>query len=126
MLDAAGSICKACGPRGLFTGYLPTLLEDVPDMACKFAAYETMRSLHRSFVGGRKASATVNSASWFNNHVQNAALMSVEPSVASSMVQHLFMTCSCKTWHCAGACAWGQAASKSWSVAHPQHCLNAA
>lgn len=58
VLDAAGSICKACGPRGLFTGYLPTLLEDVPDMACKFAAYETMRSLHRSFVGGRKASAT--------------------------------------------------------------------
>ncbi|KAK9840693.1 hypothetical protein WJX84_004600 [Apatococcus fuscideae] len=58
VVDAAGSICKACGPRGLFTGYLPTLLEDVPDMACKFAAYETMRSLHRNFVGGRKASAT--------------------------------------------------------------------
>ena len=60
VVDAAGSICKACGPRGLFTGYLPTLLEDVPDMACKFAAYETLRSLHRSFVGGRKASATVS------------------------------------------------------------------
>ena len=31
--------------------YLPTLLEDVPDMAVKFAAYETMRAAHRRFTG---------------------------------------------------------------------------
>jgi len=48
---AAKSITAAAGPRGLFTGYLPTLLEDVPDMAVKFAAYETMRAMHRRFTG---------------------------------------------------------------------------
>ena len=34
-----------------FLGYLPTLLEDVPDMAVKFAAYETMRTMHRRLTG---------------------------------------------------------------------------
>lgn len=56
VFSAASSITKAAGPRGLFTGYFPTLLEDVPDMACKFAAYESMRQLHRRMVGGRDAS----------------------------------------------------------------------
>jgi hypothetical protein len=42
---AARSIVGAAGPRGLFTGFLPTLLEDVPDMAIKFAAYESMRQV---------------------------------------------------------------------------------
>jgi solute carrier family 25 (mitochondrial S-adenosylmethionine transporter), member 26 len=45
VLAAARSITAAAGPRGLFTGWLPTLLEDVPDMAIKFAAYETMRQV---------------------------------------------------------------------------------
>lgn len=45
---AARSITAAAGVRGLFTGYLPTVLEDVPDMAFKFACYETLRSLHRA------------------------------------------------------------------------------
>jgi solute carrier family 25 S-adenosylmethionine transporter 26 len=53
---AATSIVKAAGPRGLFTGYLPTVLEDVPDMAIKFAAYESMRQLHSRFHKGRPAS----------------------------------------------------------------------
>ncbi|MAJ28815.1 hypothetical protein CBD41_05310 [bacterium TMED181] len=48
---AARQITSAAGPRGLFTGYLPTLLEDVPDMAVKFAAYETMRTMHRRLTG---------------------------------------------------------------------------
>lgn len=56
VLVAAHSICGAAGPKGLFTGYLPTLLEDVPDMAFKFAAYESLRSLH-SRVFARKATA---------------------------------------------------------------------
>ena len=47
------------GVRGLFTGYLPTLLEDVPDMAFKFAAYESMRSLHTRLRRGRKPSPQV-------------------------------------------------------------------
>ena len=34
---------KSAGPKGLFTGYFPTLIEDVPDMAFKFAAYESCR-----------------------------------------------------------------------------------
>ncbi|GMH44447.1 hypothetical protein BSKO_12399 [Bryopsis sp. KO-2023] len=56
VVEASGSIVKAAGPRGLFVGYLPTLLEDVPDMACKFAAYETLRSVFTSLVGGRSPS----------------------------------------------------------------------
>ncbi|CAG9463123.1 unnamed protein product [Pedinophyceae sp. YPF-701] len=47
VFEAAGSIVRAAGVRGLFTGYLPTVLEDVPDMAFKFAAYESLRSLAR-------------------------------------------------------------------------------
>ena len=55
---AAKSIVAACGPRGLFTGYLPTLLEDVPDMAFKFAAYESLRQAHRRLTGGNKPGVT--------------------------------------------------------------------
>ena len=51
VIVAARSITRAAGPRGMFTGYLPTLLEDVPDMAVKFAAYETMRTMHRRVTG---------------------------------------------------------------------------
>lgn len=52
----------ACaGVRGMFTGYWPTLLEDVPDMAFKFAAYESMRSLHRRLTSGRPANVQVRS-----------------------------------------------------------------
>lgn len=56
-LEAAISIIRAVGIRGLFTGYLPTVVEDVPDMAVKFAAYETMRSVHKSFLTDRQPSA---------------------------------------------------------------------
>mmetsp|Transcript_30688 Transcript_30688/g.67966 ORF Transcript_30688/g.67966 Transcript_30688/m.67966 type:complete len:398 (+) Transcript_30688:765-1958(+) len=53
--SAAKSIISAAGPRGLFTGFLPTLLEDVPDMALKFAAYESMRQVHAKVYKGRPA-----------------------------------------------------------------------
>ncbi|KAK2077325.1 hypothetical protein QBZ16_004959 [Prototheca wickerhamii] len=53
-LVAAREIVRAAGPRGLFTGFLPTILEDVPDMAVKFAVYETVRNLH-SRLRGRHA-----------------------------------------------------------------------
>ncbi|KAG2435801.1 hypothetical protein HXX76_006997 [Chlamydomonas incerta] len=43
---AARSVVDKAGPGGLFTGFLPTLLEDVPDMAVKFAVYETLRAVH--------------------------------------------------------------------------------
>lgn len=56
VVEASAKIVGAAGTRGLFVGYLPTLLEDVPDMACKFAAYETLRSLFTSSLGGRKPS----------------------------------------------------------------------
>ncbi|GIL55112.1 hypothetical protein Vafri_10726 [Volvox africanus] len=45
-LVAATSVVQKAGFRGLFTGFLPTLLEDVPDMAVKFAVYETLRAVH--------------------------------------------------------------------------------
>lgn len=44
-LAACSSIVRKAGVGGLFTGFLPTLLEDIPDMAFKFAAYETLVSL---------------------------------------------------------------------------------
>lgn len=40
-------------------GFFPTLLEDVPDMAVKFAAYESMRQLHKQLNDGRAASPQV-------------------------------------------------------------------
>lgn len=49
---AARSITKAAGPAGLFTGFFPTLLEDVPDMAVKFAVYEGSRSLFQRLHDG--------------------------------------------------------------------------
>ena len=61
VFKAAGAITEAAGVRGLFTGYLPTLLEDVPDMAFKFAAYETLRQVHRRLNHGRKANVQVRS-----------------------------------------------------------------
>jgi solute carrier family 25 (mitochondrial S-adenosylmethionine transporter), member 26 len=55
---AASSITRAAGVRGLFTGFVPTLLEDVPDMGVKFAVYEALRAGHAALVGGtRPASA---------------------------------------------------------------------
>lgn len=51
--SAARSIVSAAGPRGLFTGYAPTLIEDIPDMAFKFATYETLKQMHSRAVGGR-------------------------------------------------------------------------
>lgn len=35
-------------------GFVPTLLEDVPDMAVKFAVYESLRSLHRRVFRGQQ------------------------------------------------------------------------
>lgn len=58
---AAKNIVTAVGARGLFTGYLPTLLEDIPDMAFKFAAYESLRAAHCRLMRGRKASVQVRS-----------------------------------------------------------------
>eukprot|EP00210_Caulerpa_lentillifera_P000655 g632.t1 len=55
--SAAMSIVKEVGVRGLFTGYLPTVVEDAPDMAVKFAAYETMRSVYKSVLTDRQPSA---------------------------------------------------------------------
>ena len=34
-------------------GFLPTLLEDVPDMAVKFAVFETLKPLYARLTGGR-------------------------------------------------------------------------
>lgn len=49
VINAATSIAKAAGPRGLFTGFAPTVLEDVPDMAIKFAVYEALRSMYTNW-----------------------------------------------------------------------------
>ncbi|GAX74200.1 hypothetical protein CEUSTIGMA_g1649.t1 [Chlamydomonas eustigma] len=54
-IHAAQSITKAAGVRGLFTGFVPTLLEDVPDMAVKFAVYESMRTIYFQLTGRQPA-----------------------------------------------------------------------
>ncbi|CAD7701370.1 unnamed protein product [Ostreobium quekettii] len=54
---AAQSIVAAAGPQGLFAGYVPTLIEDVPDMACRFAGYETLRSIHKAMLKDREPTA---------------------------------------------------------------------
>ena len=51
VISAARQIYKAAGVRGLYTGYVPTVLEDIPDMAVKFAAYESLRQFHRRLIG---------------------------------------------------------------------------
>eukprot|EP00238_Polyblepharides_amylifera_P000056 CAMPEP_0196570454 /NCGR_PEP_ID=MMETSP1081-20130531/532_1 /TAXON_ID=36882 /ORGANISM="Pyramimonas amylifera, Strain CCMP720" /LENGTH=280 /DNA_ID=CAMNT_0041886901 /DNA_START=1014 /DNA_END=1856 /DNA_ORIENTATION=- len=58
-LNAAKCIVKATGPRGLFTGILPTIMEDIPDMAFKFAAYEMMQSAHMAMTGKSRGEASV-------------------------------------------------------------------
>lgn len=40
-------------------GLMPTLLEDVPDMAVKFAVYESLRTMHRRVFRGRQVSSIV-------------------------------------------------------------------
>jgi len=45
VFNAASTITSKAGVQGLFTGFLPTLLEDVPDMAVKFTVYESLRTL---------------------------------------------------------------------------------
>eukprot|EP01026_Neomeris_dumetosa_P042905 TRINITY_DN3581_c0_g2_i3.p1 TRINITY_DN3581_c0_g2~~TRINITY_DN3581_c0_g2_i3.p1 ORF type:complete len:379 (-),score=20.26 TRINITY_DN3581_c0_g2_i3:431-1471(-) len=57
VFSAGNQIYKSAGLRGLFTGYWPTVLEDVPDMAFKFAAYESLRAVHKIFYQGRHPSA---------------------------------------------------------------------
>jgi|APGre2960657444_1045066.scaffolds.fasta_scaffold03149_2 solute carrier family 25 S-adenosylmethionine transporter 26 len=58
VLSAAACITRAAGVRGLYTGYLPTVLEDVPDMAFKFAAYESMRAAHARLTGRTRDEAS--------------------------------------------------------------------
>ncbi|QDZ18766.1 mitochondrial carrier protein [Chloropicon primus] len=50
---AARRIVDRAGPRGLFTGFLPTVFEDVPDMAVKFAVYESLKAFHGRVSGRR-------------------------------------------------------------------------
>ena len=38
----------------LLQGFVPTIMEDVPDMAVKFAVYESLRPIHAQLLGGRK------------------------------------------------------------------------
>jgi len=54
-LSAGHAIVKRGGPSGLFCGFVPTVLEDIPDMAFKFAAYESLRLVHQRLIGDRRA-----------------------------------------------------------------------
>lgn len=55
---AAYQITRKAGAHGLFTGYVPTLIEDVPDMAFKFAAYESLRRIYSHVRKGNKRNTT--------------------------------------------------------------------
>ena len=39
---------------------MPTLLEDVPDMAVKFAVYESLRTMHRRVFRGRQVLSNIS------------------------------------------------------------------
>lgn len=41
----------------LVQGFVPTIMEDVPDMAVKFAVYETLRCVHARLTDGRRVRA---------------------------------------------------------------------
>jgi len=91
VFKAAGAITEAAGVRGLFTGYLPTLLEDVPDMAFKFAAYETLRQVHRRLNDGRKANVQVSTILLFT--VCLFALHALQHDLRCAAVSCLQCTC---------------------------------
>lgn len=55
---AARTITKAAGVRGLFTGLVPTILEDIPDMAIKFASYEMLQGLAKVVQGKEPTGAS--------------------------------------------------------------------
>lgn len=55
---ACRDIVGKAGVRGLFTGLVPTVLEDIPDMAVKFATYEMLRSAHANVTRNRVPSVT--------------------------------------------------------------------
>jgi len=59
VLTAGRQICQKAGPRGLYTGFVPTLIEDVPDTAVKFAIYETLGSIYCSVTGKQRNEAAV-------------------------------------------------------------------
>ena len=44
-------------------GFLPTLLEDVPDMAVKFAVYESMRTIYFQATGKQASQSSLHSVS---------------------------------------------------------------
>lgn len=49
--EAARCIMRDHGFKGLYRGWVPSVVEDMPDMAFKFACYETLRSVHRNLTG---------------------------------------------------------------------------
>jgi len=55
VLRAGKQIVSRAGAKGLFTGFVPTFLEDIPDMAVKFAAYESLRRMHARMTRGRQS-----------------------------------------------------------------------
>mmetsp|Transcript_33562 Transcript_33562/g.56352 ORF Transcript_33562/g.56352 Transcript_33562/m.56352 type:complete len:404 (-) Transcript_33562:260-1471(-) len=59
---AARTIVKACGKRGLFTGLIPTVLEDIPDMAIKFASYEMLQGMVKVARRNKPDNAKVSAA----------------------------------------------------------------
>ena len=72
---AAKRITQAAGYRGLLAGYFPSLLEDVPDTAVKFAAYESLRAFHRQFTGKDRHEAST---------VEDLAMGSLAGAVAAA------------------------------------------
>lgn len=57
-VTACRQIVSKAGVRGLFTGLVPTVLEDIPDMAVKFATYEMLRTAHSNFTRNRTPSVS--------------------------------------------------------------------
>ena len=67
-------VCRPVALPSSHAGFFPTLLEDVPDMAVKFAAYESMRQLHKKLNDGRSASPQVGGEVWCSRRVVTTAV----------------------------------------------------
>lgn len=115
VIVAASKITKVAGPKGLYTGYTPTVLEDIPDMAFKFAAYETMGSIYTKFTGKPRSEARIHedllmgglagafsAAATTPVDVVKTRMMcsaSSRPTIAST-VRQLLREKSLKAWFC--------------------------
>jgi hypothetical protein len=113
--SAARTIVTRDGVRGLYLGYLPTLLRDVPELAVQFTAYEALRRAAQR----RRTDAGANPklATWEHlvlGGLAGAAAATVtmvraraalQPALLCACLPALCLLCACAPPHGADGCA---------------------